>query len=152
MCGRRVRAAHQHDWTSSRLHLALIYFAVLLAGCISVTLIEEGKLTATRAEAISARTGGDGIVEGATYSACALSFVLHAKSPMVPTLRGDVRVFAVAGQQWYGGGLDLTPSYVVEDDCVHFHSKLAELCARHSPHAATYKEMKKTCDDYFFLP
>ena len=50
-------------------------------GCISVTLIEGGSLTATRAAAISARTGSSGIVEGAKYSACALSFVLHARSP-----------------------------------------------------------------------
>ena len=63
-------------------------------GCISVTLIESGALSAVRASAISARTGR-GIAEGAPYSACALSFVLHARSPLVPTLRGDARVFVV---------------------------------------------------------
>ena len=80
-------------------------------GCISVTLIEGGELNAVRASAISARTGAAGIVEGAKYSACALSFVLHARSPLVPTLRGDVRIFAVEGvDEFYGGGIDLTPS------------------------------------------
>ena len=94
-------------------------------GCVSVTLIEDGALTATRAAAISARTGSSAIAEGSRYSACALSFVLHAKSPLVPTLRGDVRVFAVeGGDEWYGGGIDLTPSYVVEEDCVDFHDEL----------------------------
>jgi len=121
-------------------------------GCISVTLIEGGALTATRAESISARTGSDAIVEGARYSACALSFVLHAKSPHVPTLRGDVRIFAVDdAEEWYGGGIDLTPSYVEPDDCAHFHGELARLCAAHGE-AGTYRAMKKTCDDYFYIP
>lgn len=74
-------------------------------GCISVTLIERGELSAARAEAISARTGNSAIVEGARYSACALSFVLHAASPHVPTLRGDARCFSVDGaDEWFGGG------------------------------------------------
>ena len=78
-------------------------------GCISVTLIENGELSAVRAETISGRTGAN-IPAGAKYSACALSFVLHARSPLVPTLRGDARVFVVGEDEWYGGGLDLTPS------------------------------------------
>jgi len=119
-------------------------------GCISVTLIEDGVLSATRADAISARTGS-GIREGAPYSACALSFVLHARSPLVPTLRGDVRVFTVGENEWYGGGLDLTPSYVEAEDCEHFHSALAALCSQHAE-PQTYAEMKQTCDAYFYLP
>ena len=120
-------------------------------GCISVTRIEDGELSAVRASAISARTGR-GIAEGTRYSACALSFVLHARSPHVPTLRGDIRIFAVAGaNEWYGGGIDLTPSYVVDEDCSHFHSTLAELCGEHAE-MGTYAAMKQTCDDYFYLP
>ena len=69
--------------------------------------------------------------EGARYSACALSFVLHAHSPLVPTLRGDARVFVVGDDEWYGGGLDLTPSYVEADDCEHFHASLSALCGTH---------------------
>jgi coproporphyrinogen III oxidase len=119
-------------------------------GCISVTLIEDGELNAVRAATISGRTGAE-IAAGARYSACALSFVLHGRSPLVPTLRGDARVFVVGDDEWYGGGLDLTPSYVEEDDCRHFHGALAALCAAHGE-AGTYAEMKATCDDYFFLP
>lgn len=121
-------------------------------GCISVTLIERGALTATRAAAISARTGSSSIIEGAEYSACALSFVLHARSPLVPTLRGDVRVFAVADcDEWYGGGIDLTPSYVLAEDCCHFHTELSKVCATHAE-PSTYRDMKRTCDEYFFIP
>lgn len=119
-------------------------------GCISVTVIEDGELSAVRAATISGRTGVT-IEEGARYSACALSFVLHSLSPLVPTLRGDVRVFVVGDDQWYGGGLDLTPSYVEPDDCEHFHSKLSELCDQHGT-SNTYAEMKAACDSYFFLP
>ena len=89
-------------------------------GCISITLIEDGELSEVRAKTISGRTGAN-IAAGARYSACALSFVLHGRSPLVPTLRGDARVFVVGDDEWYGGGLDLTPSYVEEDDCCHFH-------------------------------
>lgn len=119
-------------------------------GCISVTLIEDGELSMTRAAAISARTG-TGIAAGDRYSACALSFVLHARSPLVPTLRGDVRVFVVGDEEWYGGGLDLTPSYVEEADTEHFHTSLARLCVSHGG-LGTYREMKATCDAYFYLP
>lgn len=119
-------------------------------GCISVTLIEDGELSSTRAAAISARTG-TGIAAGDRYSACALSFVLHARSPLVPTLRGDVRVFVVGDEEWYGGGLDLTPSYVDQADSEHFHTSLARLCVSHGG-AGTYQRMKATCDDYFYLP
>ena len=119
-------------------------------GCISVTLIEDGELSAVRAATISGRTGAQ-IEAGAKYSACALSFVLHAQSPLVPTLRGDVRIFAVGEEEWYGGGIDLTPTYVEPDDCEHFHTRLAELCAAHAE-LDTYAQMKRTCDEYFFIP
>ena len=116
-----------------------------------MTLIENGELSATRAAAISGRTGSTAITEGAQYSACALSFVLHARSPLVPTLRGDVRVFAVGDEEWYGGGIDLTPTYVDAEDCEFFHSSLSQLCRAHAE-AETYSEMKKTCDEYFYIP
>lgn len=77
--------------------------------------------------------------------------MLHARSPHVPTLRGDVRYFHVAARDWYGGGLDLTPSYVESEDCAHFHGALAALCAAHGP-AGTYEAMKRACDEYFYLP
>jgi coproporphyrinogen III oxidase len=119
-------------------------------GCISITLIEDGELSEVRAKTISGRTGAN-IAAGARYSACALSFVLHGRSPLVPTLRGDARVFVVGDDEWYGGGLDLTPSYVEEDDCRHFHGALARLCAAHGE-AGTYAAMKATCDEYFYIP
>ncbi|EGB04972.1 hypothetical protein AURANDRAFT_31729, partial [Aureococcus anophagefferens] len=46
-------------------------------------------------------------------------------------------------------GVDLTPSYVVEEDCAAFHAALKRTC---DAHGASYADMKKTCDDYFYLP
>lgn len=121
-------------------------------GCASVTLIEDSVLSNARADAISGRTGIDGVVAGARYSAAALSFVLHARSPLVPTLRGDVRWFKVGAHEWYGGGLDLTPSYLFDDDCEHFHSRLRQLCESRGGGAESYRTMKAACDAYFWLP
>jgi coproporphyrinogen III oxidase len=45
--------------------------------------------------------------------------------------------------------VDLTPSYVVEEDCAAFHAALKRTC---DAHGASYADMKKTCDDYFYLP
>ena len=129
-------------------------------GCISVALIEDGALTATRAAAISARTNSD-IEEGAKYSACALSFVLHARSPLVPTLRGDVRVFAVAGgeERWHRGtAVASTLRHLTSPEDPRtartFTARCRSCAKEHAVEAGagTYAEMKKTCDDYFFIP
>ena len=45
--------------------------------------------------------------------------------------------------------MDLTPSYVVDEDCAAFHAALKRTC---DAHGASYADMKKTCDDYFYLP
>ena len=101
-------------------------------GCISVTLIEDGELNAVRATI--SRTGAE-IAAGAGLGVRALVRV-HGRSPLAPTaLRA--RVFVVGDDEWYGGGLDLTPSYVEEDDCRHFHGALAALCAAHGERGPT---------------
>ena len=50
---------------------------------------------------------------------------------------------------WFGGGSDLTPTYVNEEDAVHFHSVLRDSCDRHSP--SYYPRFKAWCDKYFYL-
>uniref|UniRef100_A0A7S1UHE1 Coproporphyrinogen oxidase n=1 Tax=Phaeomonas parva TaxID=124430 RepID=A0A7S1UHE1_9STRA len=101
---------------------------------------------------MSAR-GRPGAVAGARYKAAALSLVLHSARPHVPTLRGDVRVFSLEGEnkaEWFGGGLDLTPFIVEEGDFKDFHGALKSLCEKHGE--GLYADFKAQCDDYFFIP
>ena len=85
------------------------------------------------------------------YYAAALSLVLHTRSPKVPTFRADVRYFELAdGSGWFGGGSDLTPYILYDDDIRDFHKCLKSTCDKHS--SALYPQMKKACDEYFFIP
>ena len=47
--------------------------------------------------------------------------------------------------------LKLIQAYVEDEDCRHFHSSLSQLCSEHGE-AGTYRAMKQTCDEYFFIP
>jgi coproporphyrinogen III oxidase len=50
--------------------------------------------------------------------------------------------------QWFGGGQDLTPYYLFEEDAIHFHRVSKNACDKHSPEF--YPEYKKKCDEYFW--
>jgi hypothetical protein len=51
---------------------------------------------------------------------------------------------------WFGGGSDLTPSYLYPEDCTHFHKTLQDACASHGKDL--YPAMKAWCDEYFYIP
>ena len=67
------------------------------------------------------------------FFACGLSLVIHPKSPMVPTVHANWRYFEMYDKegaivdQWFGGGQDLTPYYLFEEDAKHFHKELEKL-------------------------
>jgi len=88
------------------------------------------------------------------FFACGLSLVLHPKNPMVPTVHANWRYFEMYDktgeliEQWFGGGQDLTPYYLFEDDVIHFHSICKRACDEHHPQF--YTEFKKKCDSYFY--
>lgn len=89
-------------------------------------------------------------LEQADFFATGVSIVLHPKSPMVPIIHMNVRYFEMSnGTWWFGGGIDLTPHYVVPDDAVFFHQELKKVCDAHHP--GFYPEFKKWADDYFYL-
>jgi coproporphyrinogen III oxidase len=127
---------------------------VVEKGACSLTLIREGILSAERASAIRSRQDLD-IKPGDVYYAAALSIVLHSRSPMVPTFRSDVRIFLVQGEKdemaWFGGGADLTPYYLFDEDVTAFHRMYRDLC-KANPEEFSYEELKKRCDEYFYLP
>lgn len=88
---------------------------------------------------------------GRMFRAAGISLVLHPLSPHVPTVHMNLRRIEHGAIGWFGGGTDLTPYYLVDDDARHFHRVLADVCARH-PAVAHYAEMKAECDRYFHLP
>ncbi len=93
-------------------------------------------------------------VNDADFFACGLSMVLHPKNPFVPTVHANWRYFELYDSngnivtQWFGGGQDLTPYYLFEEDAVHFHRVCKEACDKHDPEF--YPKFKARCDEYFF--
>jgi len=101
---------------------------VLEKAAVNISVI-NGVLTSERAKAMSSR-GRDCIdpAGGQSYSASAMSLVFHSAHPCIPTLRADVRLFTVEGRSWFGGGCDLTPFYLVDQDAVEFHAFWKNIC------------------------
>lgn len=90
-----------------------------------------------------------GIPKG-NFFATGVSIVLHPVSPMMPIIHMNVRYFEMDnGRWWFGGGIDLTPHYVVAEDARFFHQQLKTVCDNHD--ASYYPEFKKWADDYFYL-
>jgi coproporphyrinogen III oxidase len=84
------------------------------------------------------------------FFATGVSIVMHPVNPMVPIIHMNVRYFEMSnGTWWFGGGIDLTPHYVREDDTRYFHGQLKTVCDRHHP--SYYPEFKKWADEYFFI-
>jgi coproporphyrinogen III oxidase len=93
-------------------------------------------------------------VEEGNFFACGLSLVLHPTNPFVPTVHANWRYFEMYDgegnivTQWFGGGQDLTPYYLFEEDAVHFHSVCKKACDLHNE--GFHKKFKETCDTYFW--
>jgi coproporphyrinogen III oxidase len=127
---------------------------VVEKGACSLTIIQNGVLSAERAAAIRARQPKDNdnddsddsddkdddflIGAGDFYSAAALSIVLHSRSPMVPTFRSDVRIFLVQDvsskkknrpvMAWFGGGV--SDSFVLLSISIQVKATIAHNCAQ----------------------
>jgi coproporphyrinogen III oxidase len=93
-------------------------------------------------------------VEDANFYACGLSLVLHPKNPMVPTVHANWRYFEMYDKKgniadsWFGGGQDLTPYYLFEEDAQHFHQVCKSSCDKHNKEF--YPKYKARCDKYFY--
>jgi len=92
-------------------------------------------------------------IEGDNWFACGLSLVIHPVNPYVPTTHANWRYFETYDQggnitdRWFGGGSDLTPYYLFEEDAVHFHRTLRD--AMEPFGSDRYPKYKKWCDEYF---
>lgn len=87
------------------------------------------------------------------YWVCGLSLILHPKNPMAPTVHLNYRYFETQNEDgspqawWFGGGTDLTPTYLFDEDAKFFHQSLKQACDQHDP--SYYPEFKAWCDRYF---
>lgn len=99
-------------------------------------------------------------IEGHSWFACGLSLVIHPHNPFVPTVHANYRMFEVyneegslippsggGGARWFGGGTDLTPYYLFEEDAQHFHQTYKDACDKFDP--TFYPKFKAECDNYF---
>lgn len=85
-----------------------------------------------------------------TFFATGVSIVIHPQSPLVPIIHMNIRYFEMSnGTKWLGGGIDLTPHYVVDEDAIFFHQQLKTVCDKH--HSSYYPKFKTWADDYFYI-
>lgn len=85
------------------------------------------------------------------FFACGISSVIHPKNPHCPTMHFNYRYFETAGGVWwFGGGTDITPSYLDEEDMRHFHGVYKAVCDKHDP--LFYPKFKKWADEYYYIP
>lgn len=93
------------------------------------------------------------------YFVAGCSLVVHPRNPHAPTVHFNYRYFELMDPKdplgppktsWFGGGTDLTPSYLYEEDVKHFHNTYKKVCDLHD--LTYYNLFKKWCDEYFFIP
>ncbi len=109
----------------------------------------HGKLPASMQKALK--------VEHEDFFATGVSIVIHPNHPMVPIIHMNIRYFELPaslggdGQpvRWFGGGIDLTPHYIIDEDVRYFHQNLKAVCDRFSNDF--YTRFKTWADDYFFI-
>ncbi len=82
------------------------------------------------------------------YWASGTSVVAHMKNPKIPALHFNTR-FIVTSKNWFGGGMDATPSLIDKKEKNYFHNKIKRICNQNQKN---YKRYMKWCDNYFFLP
>lgn len=128
-------------WEKAGVNVSVVYGS----------MAPEAYRAATTKEGQSAQLPTDRV----PFFAAGISSVMHPHNPHAPTMHFNYRYFEtdrwgdIPPQWWFGGGTDITPSYVVEEDMKHFHGIYKAVCDRHDPEF--YPRFKKWCDDYFLI-
>jgi coproporphyrinogen III oxidase len=91
---------------------------------------------------------------GQPWEAMGVSLVLHPRNPYAPTVHMNVRFFSTSAADgtpvwWFGGGMDLTPYYGVQEDARHFHQTCYDALAPFGDDL--HPRFKQWCDEYFYL-
>ena len=90
-----------------------------------------------------------GAKKNPNFWASGISVVMHMKNPLIPAMHFNTRYICTT-QDWFGGGMDVTPSKKDEIEKKEFHKILRSMCNRHNK--TYYSKYKKWCDEYFYLP
>jgi len=89
-------------------------------------------------------------VDSDDFFATGVSIVMHPENPFVPIIHMNIRYFEMDEQtRWFGGGIDLTPHYVIPTDARFFHHRLRQTCDHFD--LTFYPKFKAIADDYFFI-
>ena len=92
-------------------------------------------------------------INGDQWFACGMSIVIHPSNPFVPTVHCNYRMFELYDtkgtviDRWFGGGTDLTPYYLFQEDAKHFHGIYKKICDSFDKNF--YPVFKEECDNYF---
>lgn len=127
--------------------------AVFEKAGVNVSVV-HGTLGEEAARAMGGGTHLPNTPEDLRFFATGISLVLHPHNPMAPTVHANYRYFERGDgtkpqSWWFGGGADLTPSYLFEEDARHFHRIHKAACDKHDP--AFYPRFKAECDRYFYI-
>ncbi len=90
-----------------------------------------------------------GAEKNPNFWASGISVVMHMKNPLIPAMHFNTR-YICTSHDWFGGGMDVTPSKKDENEKKEFHKILKSMCNRHNK--KYYPKYKKWCDEYFYLP
>jgi len=116
-----------------------------------VFMVLEGQLESEAVKEIA--PDSPKMLLNAKYCTMALECLVHPRNPHVPALNGSYRYFEAETTEgmklaWHGGGHDLKPVYLVEEDIIHFHKTIKDVCDKHDPEY--YPKFKKICDQFFY--
>ena len=89
-----------------------------------------------------------GAEKNGKYWASGISVVAHMKNPKIPAFHFNTR-YIVTSKEWFGGGMDATPSFKDKREKTVIHQKLKAVCGLNNK---DYNKYKKWCDTYFYLP
>jgi coproporphyrinogen III oxidase len=118
-------------------------------------VIEKGAINVSAVYGPAPKTLVDHLgIEAGEFFATGVSMIFHPRNPHAPTMHANLRYFEIDtgsgdGAAWFGGGQDMTPYYLYEEDAREFHAVLKACCDRHA--VADYPEWKAWCDRYFHL-
>ena len=89
-----------------------------------------------------------GAEKNGKYWASGISVVAHMRNPKIPAFHFNTR-FISTSKEWFGGGMDATPSFKDTKEKNIIHKKLKKICLLNQK---DYSKYKKWCDNYFYLP